>query len=130
MGRVRALAILIVAVIGPALAGCDRPEDLFAKENAAAAEHTDFSAKVSAEEVIRSLLKDPEAATFGAEYVRDIKAPVVCGYVNAKNGFGGYSGATPFVVIGEGGVIEDDSNARRFARGWNKACVDKKTARR
>ena len=48
---------------------------------------------------IASQLKDPSSAQFRGMKARrtDKGAVVVCGEVNAKNGFGGYIGFTPFI---------------------------------
>jgi hypothetical protein len=54
---------------------------------------------------VRKTLKDPESARFGRAVGRKVfipgKKPIlqVCGYVNAKNGFGGYTGDKPFVGL-------------------------------
>ncbi len=54
---------------------------------------------------VRDGLKDPDSAKFrgfraSAKQPKDPKAAVstynVCGYVNAKNSYGGYTGAMPF----------------------------------
>jgi len=58
----------------------------------------------SAQDRIRSILRDPESARFRkfsmAEGVLSDgsgrKNRVACGYVNAKNGFGGYTGDQPW----------------------------------
>ncbi|KUM25201.1 hypothetical protein AU467_04260 [Mesorhizobium loti] len=49
-------------------------------------------------------LKDPDSAKFGP--IKAVPYPGVeegvvlaCGFVNAKNGFGGYAGETPFVGV-------------------------------
>jgi len=61
------------------------------------------------QEGVKAALKDPESARFG-----NIKAGqrsngdvVVCGWVNAKNGFGGYSGMEPF-----NGMLADPASDR------------------
>jgi hypothetical protein len=48
---------------------------------------------------VRLALKDPDSARFdGIESGRDANGKlVVCGWVNAKNGYGEYSGRQPFV---------------------------------
>src|SRR5215211_5246452 len=52
------------------------------------------------EQFVRSVLKDPESARFG-----DIRAGsaaegiTICGQVNAKNSFGGYTGMTTFFGV-------------------------------
>lgn len=49
-------------------------------------------------------LKDPESARFGSTAAG--QSPdgfvVVCGYVNAKNSFGGYTGAQPYYGLLQG----------------------------
>lgn len=50
-------------------------------------------AVVAAQEKIRAMLRDPESAQF-RKIVRYPK--LVCGEVNAKNGFGGYDGFSQF----------------------------------
>jgi hypothetical protein len=46
-------------------------------------------------------LKDPESARFGTMNALDHKNGEIeiCGWVNAKNGYGGYTGETPFIAI-------------------------------
>ena len=54
---------------------------------------------VAVKRKIASGLKDPESARFGAmSAVRNAskQAIYVCGFVNAKNSYGGYAGNTPF----------------------------------
>jgi hypothetical protein len=50
---------------------------------------------------LRSALKDPDSARFGgmgsASYVRDEASMLVCGWVNGRNSFGGYTGSQPFM---------------------------------
>ncbi|MER9524034.1 hypothetical protein NKI96_10660 [Mesorhizobium sp. M0292] len=46
---------------------------------------------------VRGRLKDPESARFELVFsIQKGSGEFVCGRVNAKNGFGGYNGATPF----------------------------------
>jgi len=45
---------------------------------------------------------------------------VVCGTVNAKNGFGGYSGRMRWMVAGS--MVTFDENDANFAGYWNKLC--------
>ena len=49
-----------------------------------------------AEDVVRQGLKDPESARF-RDVRRNTATGAVCGYVNAKNSYGGYVGETPFI---------------------------------
>jgi len=50
--------------------------------------------------IIRTL-KDPDSARFGRifEGREVVGKTTICGEVNAKNGFGGYTGMTPFVYF-------------------------------
>ncbi len=57
--------------------------------------------KMLARAAVLRVLNDPYSAKFEAFNVRknDKGLVVVCGLVNAKNGFGAYVGSTPFVYI-------------------------------
>lgn len=55
----------------------------------------------AAKAAVLATLKDPGSATFGRFHILT-SVPgegAVCGTVNAKNGFGGLTGATPFFVM-------------------------------
>ncbi len=48
---------------------------------------------------VKQRLKDPSSAEFTNVQLRDyVGGKVVCGYVNAKNSFGGYVGAKQFIA--------------------------------
>ncbi|MGV7119597.1 hypothetical protein [Sphingopyxis sp. 550A] len=49
------------------------------------------------ESPVKRQLRDPTSAQFSDVTVNIESA---CGFVNSKNGFGGYSGTVPFIVIG------------------------------
>lgn len=57
---------------------------------------------------VKKALKDPESARFGRMVAGRDKAGVlaVCGYVNAKNSFGGYTGEKPFMGMFAGPKFE------------------------
>lgn len=88
-----------------------------------------------AKEVIKSALRDPDLAVFGADvfFANDRKmngyyVPVVCGSVNAKNGFGGMTGQKRFVFFPtlEGRLVLEDSVADAIiVHHWNKMCAGK-----
>jgi hypothetical protein len=84
------------------------------------------------EAAVRPQLRDPQSAIF-----RDLSATndrkigqspaglVVCGHVNAKNGFGGYTGEKPFInfygtMLTE---IEPTPRTKKFNAAWNKLCA-------
>ncbi|MDO9470956.1 MAG: hypothetical protein Q7J23_09615 [Nitrosomonas sp.] len=54
-----------------------------------------------AQEAIKSQLKDPYSAVFDDIYLGKAEngAPVVCGTVNAKNSYGGYTGRKKFYYL-------------------------------
>lgn len=59
---------------------------------------------------VRSFLKDPASAIFSGP-VLAAKQPngelTACGSVNAKNSYGGYTGAAPFIATVRNGVVID-----------------------
>jgi hypothetical protein len=63
-----------------------------------------------AQSAVRQSLRDPESAQFrGAGFAYPDQG-MVCGSVNAKNGFGGYSGFQKYVYRrGKGVIIADDN---------------------
>lgn len=76
-------------------------------------------------DAVRAKLKDPDSADF-----RDVNfyagggTPVACGEVNAKNGFGGYTGYEPFLAAGDQLVVlsSEMESGKEFAKVWNKFC--------
>ena len=44
---------------------------------------------------VKAALRDPESAQFSDV---EVKGKIACGFVNSRNGFGGYAGQIPFVV--------------------------------
>ena len=75
-------------------------------------------------ESVLNKLKDPNSANFEDVYLSSDK--VVCGKVNSKNSFGGYTGYKRFVSGGktEGTFIEDEPvlPPRMFQEVWDKMC--------
>ncbi|EBY9643483.1 hypothetical protein D5Q04_19915 [Salmonella enterica subsp. enterica serovar Thompson] len=66
---------------------------------------------------VKELLKDPSSAKFSGDYVG--KSGAVCGYVNAKNSFGAYSGKDRYIY--NGGAYIDDGG-KDFSSLWRKLC--------
>lgn len=78
--------------------------------------------KYGAREFVKAILKDPESAEFRNEFVGAKGVP--CGEVNAKNGFGGYTGFKRFVSAGkEATFIETADNAKEFDNLWKELCA-------
>jgi hypothetical protein len=75
----------------------------------------------AAEEAVRAQLKDGDSAKFrnlyvktqfsgqyvGTKFVNDV---ATCGEVNAKNGYGAYTGFRRFYVLGSSVTIPDDGD--------------------
>lgn len=76
-------------------------------------------------DAVRDRLKDPGSAEF-----RDVRfhayqggTAVVCGQVNAKNEYGGYTGYQHFVGSGDVLVfLETEMEAAEFAEAWTELC--------
>ncbi|MGV8691710.1 hypothetical protein ACV35Z_37390 [Pseudomonas aeruginosa] len=67
---------------------------------------------------VREVLKDPDSAKFsGLIGVRSISAPPdkysICGKVNAKNSYGGYTGFTRFAVLDSSVNLADSTRFNR-----------------
>lgn len=86
--------------------------------------NSDTVSIVQARDVVRGMLKEPGSADFTDERISTSGA--YCARVNAKNSFGGFSGAQRVVVIGGMGAIEGDAglsgDAASFASLWSSAC--------
>ncbi len=83
-----------------------------------------ISVKYAAEEEVRGHLRDPSSARFQDVFVKDVPGRIVCGYVNAKNGFGGYTGFQPFVVEGNLTIMDGTIGRRAVVAMWNSTCVE------
>jgi hypothetical protein len=68
---------------------------------------------------VRRLLKDPDSARFESSYIAHTGA--VCGLVNAKNSYGGYAGASRFIVTREWARIEGE-NDHGISYRWSELC--------
>lgn len=104
--------VAVAAVCGLMLVGCGEKED--------SARMKEIKVQRVAQGFVLANLKDPESAEF-----RDQKG--LCGEVNAKNSFGGYTGFKRFMaaseemVVIEGGELMEPSE---FNKAWNQMCAD------
>jgi hypothetical protein len=85
------------------------------------------------EAAVKQKLRDPDSAIFGSMSVYGDRklagksVTVVCGSVNAKNGFGGYTGSTDFVFVKDTlSVTLNGPNNARFVKDWNVLCAGHK----
>ncbi|RYG98651.1 MAG: hypothetical protein EON58_06475 [Alphaproteobacteria bacterium] len=67
---------------------------------------------------VRQVLREPGSAIFGPTYFSQ-KGNVVCGVVNARNGFGGMSGNQRFIVFQNRVVMASDSD---LPQKWKQHC--------
>jgi hypothetical protein len=84
------------------------------------------------EAAVRPYLRDPQSAAFSgllSTNDRKIKGAsaglVVCGHVNAKNGFGGYTGDKAFINFYATRLVEIEPTPRTsaFVASWNSLCA-------
>lgn len=57
---------------------------------------------------VKEVLKDPASARFQVVVLEGSGSPVVCGLVNAKNGFGAYSGPSAFYFDSDATYPDND----------------------
>ena len=75
------------------------------------------------QDVLRARLKDGESAQFRNLYVsKSGGSPIVCGEVNAKNGFGAYGGFERWFGAEPVGVFVE-SDVEGFGQVWAKYCA-------
>src|SRR5258706_14786581 len=78
----------------------------------------DIKACTEAQEAVRAELRDPNSAHFESVVYHD---GVVCGLVNAKNGYGGYSGNSRFIVVHRGPpIVETGDSDSAFQGLWTQ----------
>lgn len=99
--RLLALALTMVA-----LTGCMTPPSEGQSGRSIELVELPQSGVSSLESAVRNVLKDPSSAQFGRYIAFNVKdadgttTMAACGYVNAKNSFGGYGGMTPYTALG------------------------------
>ena len=76
---------------------------------------------------VRDKMRDPGSVRFRNNRFKIFQGstPMVCGEINATNGFGGRTGYQRFIASGEnfGPVLEEQMSPSEFARTWNQICV-------
>jgi hypothetical protein len=81
-------------------------------------------------EKIKEQLKDPESATFrNVHFYSGGGVPVVCGEVNARNAFGGYTGFERFVSAGSVISATESQVDGGLDKVWDKFCTKAPTDR-
>ena len=99
--RLLALAITMIT-----LTGCITPPSGGQSERTVELIELSSSGVRSLKNAVRDGLKDPSSAQFGPYIAFNVKKAdgtttmAACGYVNAKNSYGGYVGMTPYNALG------------------------------
>ncbi len=80
--------------------------------------------------LVREKLRDPSSAQFRNVYFHRgvTNTPTTCGEVNAKNGFGGYSGYERFISAGRAEFTlmrADMPSQQDFDQTWSALCVQR-----
>jgi hypothetical protein len=96
-------------------------------------EVAEYAAKEFAQRFVKAKLRDPSSAVFGPlnahsdRKFKGVQVIAVCGTVNAKNGFGGYTGMKQFVSIPAKTIVvmDNDDDNSLFANLWNSLCAGK-----
>lgn len=129
LGRA-ALVLLAVGVVGVAFQG--RQPSTYSNVDNEKRTAT-YAAVEFGKAAIRRQLRDPSSANFGivnAYNDRKYKmknVTAVCGEVNAKNAFGGYTGMKQFVYVVEPIItaFDNDDDNSKFVDLWNALCAGK-----
>lgn len=114
------IRLCLVATAAMALVACGEQSP----EQKAAMNEISFTRM--AKEKIKERLKDPDSAIFSDVYfnrTQKDQIDVICGKVNSKNSFGGYSGDQHFMAFGTMQVLESDfKDNYEFIEAWNTYC--------
>ena len=89
------IRIAVVLAAGLVLAGCQTEAGTLAAQPVAMKAPSPGD-EIKAKAAVKRVLKDPSSATFEGLFTHP---GAVCGFVNAKNSFGGYIGRMPFGYI-------------------------------
>lgn len=97
----------------------DTKETRMARASANIAQYDTLVAK--AKDRVLASLRDPGSATFGPVAISHKNGTVACGTVNAKNGFGGMTGAQPFIAFRDSVTLPE--NEPNFKAQWERHCI-------
>lgn len=107
--RSRIAAMICAAALAPTASADDRPYP----NGLVGAKRTKVINEMR--QLVRESLKDPESARFeqlGLFRGEDESSYSLCGLVNAKNSYGGYSGNTRFILTNGGNLWIETSEPR------------------
>lgn len=104
---------VFAAVLAVAACGGAQP-DAEQKEN--------DNLRIKAEVAVEAKLRDPGSAQFEAFVSRISGEPVVCGTVNAKNAFGGYTGKQLYIYADGQALLSEEVVPETFSEIWSESC--------
>ena len=126
------IGFLVLGAIGSAFKS--PPKEPTPEERAIDARRArEATAVAFAKSTIPKQMRDPASAVFGKidahtdRKLKGLPVTVVCGSVNSKNAFGGYTGMREFVMIAETGalIFNNDGDNSKFVDLWNSLCAGK-----
>ena len=100
-----------------------------AKEERAIKEKVDLeimqlNIHAQARTIAQQMAKDPSSVKFRNDYAKTKNGhTVICGEINAKNGFGGYGGFQRFMSNGNPDGTFYEENTKDFNQAWKKYCL-------
>lgn len=104
--------LLIAAII--AVASCAPPASESVSEG---------DVVTAAKVAVLAKLRDPQSAVFDGVHVsRGPSLPLVCGWVNSRNGFGGMTGRQRFTGSNNGATLEEEMAPGEMDKVWRTAC--------
>lgn len=131
------LAIVAILVLVGVMFGLDQNtgvKDVASKETAAEeptiantgkmSAGDEYTWKAAAEQVVGTLLRDPDAAVYSDLKVypgTQDKSTIICGYVNSPNAFGGMTGRQRFIVGGTV-LLEEQFTEQQMSTAWTRLC--------
>ena len=116
------VALLVILLVRqPAL-----PSGSQARDEAKTPRVSEFDQIYMGKQSVLKKLRDPKSAEFSDIRLGPVQSErtgggAVCGYVNSKNGFGGYSGRERFLAVGDLAYLESGT-ANGFDGIWERLC--------
>lgn len=135
VGKPSSVAALVCAILLVGACGTRTP-DVPVSDDETPAPHKEIETKVEGESNLKRGLKDGDSATFRDEFVSELEggAQMLCGEVNSKNSFGGYTGFKRFIAspnpeapnMVEGEEMSGmDIDAKTFRTAYKFACSNR-----
>jgi hypothetical protein len=101
----------------------DDPAEIARKEAADHAPAADYKVEAVTKDHLLRRLKDPGSAQFrGVHVSHRAGAPVLCGEINSKNSFGGYTGFERFAGAGNVIAMQSEMTPAEFEKFWAQSC--------